>query len=106
MIEMTKGTYGRMVNGYVEPMTRHSGPFALSEAREAELVKAGVAVKVETPDKEKDYNRMKMSELRKAAAAAGVDDEKARAAKSKKDLIILLEAAEKSVSDPCKGATR
>ena len=35
------------------------------------------------------------SELRKAAAAAGVDAEKAKAAKSKKELIGLLEAAAK-----------
>ena len=96
MIQMVKGTYGRKANGRVEPMTRHSGPFSLAEAREAELVAAGVAVKVEASDKAKDYNRMKMAELRKAAAAAGVDAAKAKAAKSKKELIDLLEAAEKA----------
>ena len=57
-----------------------------AEAREAELVKAGVAVKVETSDQANDYNRMKMAELRKAAAAAGVDAEKAKAAKSKSSM--------------------
>ena len=66
MIQMVKGTYGRMANGRVEPMTKHSCPFSLSEAREAELVKAGVAA------------------------------EKAKAAKSKKELIGLLEAAAKT----------
>lgn len=96
MIQMVKGTYGRKVNGRVEAMTKHSGPFSLTEAREAELVAAGVAVKVEKSDKVKDYNRMKMTELRKAAAAAGVDATKAKAAKSKKELIALLEAAEKA----------
>ena len=96
MIQMVKGTYGRMANGRVEAMTKHSGPFSLSEAREAELVKAGVAVKVEPSKKSKDYNRMKMAELRKAAAAAGVDADKAKAAKSKKELIALLEAAQKT----------
>lgn len=96
MIQMVKGTYGRKVNGRVEPMTKRSGPFSLAEAREAELVAAGVAVKVEASDKAKDYNRMKMAELRKAAAAAGVDAAKAKAAKSKKELIDLLEAAEKA----------
>lgn len=96
MIQMVKGTYGRMVDGRVEPMTKRSGPFSISEAREAELVKAGVAVKVEAADQGKDYNHMKMAELRKAAAAAGVDAEKAKAAKSKKELIGLLEAAEKT----------
>ena len=95
MIQMVKGTYGRMVNGRVEAMTKHSGPFSLTETREAELVAARVAVKVNEPDKVKDYNRMKMAELRKAAAAAGVDAEKAKAAKSKKELIGLLEAAAK-----------
>ena len=93
MIQMVKGTYGRKANGRVEAMTKHSGPFSLSEAREAELVKAGVAVKVEPSKKSKDYNRMKMADLRKAAAAAGVDAEKVKAAKSKKELIGLLEAA-------------
>lgn len=96
MIQMVKGTYGRRVNGRVEAMTKHSGPFSLTEAREAELVAAGVAVKVKTSDKVKDYNRMKMAELRKAAAAAGVDATKAKAAKSKNELIALLEAAEKA----------
>jgi len=46
MIRMIKGTYGRVVNGVVEAMTKHSEPFSLPEAREAELVAAGVAVKV------------------------------------------------------------
>ena len=90
MIQMVKGTYGRMANGRVEPMTKNSGPFSLAEAREAELVKAGVAVKVDEPDKVKDYNRMKMAELRKAAAAYGVDASKCR---SKKEAIELIEAA-------------
>ena len=96
MIQMVKGTYGRMANGRVEPMTKNSGPFSLAEAREAELVAARVAVKVDEPDKVKDYNRMKMAELRKAAAAAGADTAKVKAAKSKKELIALLEAAEKT----------
>lgn len=90
MIQMVKGTYGRKANGRVEPMTKHSGPFSLAEAREAELVAAGVAVKVEASDKAKDYNRMKMAELRKAAAAYGVDASKCR---SKKEAIELIEAA-------------
>ena len=96
MIQMVKGTYGRMANGRVEPMTKNSGPFSLAEAREAELVAARVAVKVDEPDKVKDYNRMKMAELRKAAAAAGADADKTKAAKSKKELIALLEAAAKT----------
>ncbi|MCM1150010.1 MAG: response regulator receiver protein [Butyricicoccus sp.] len=102
MIQMVKGTYGRMANGRVEAMTKHSGPFSLTEAREAELVKAGVAVKVEESEKAKDYNRMKMAELRKAAAAAGVDAAKAKAAKSKKELIALLEAADKAKASASK----
>lgn len=91
MIKMVKGTYGRMVNGVVEAMTKHSGPFSLSEAREAELVAAGVAVKVEETAKAKAYANMKMAELRKAAAALGVD---ASAAKTKKEVIAMLETAE------------
>ena len=91
MIQMIKGTYGRVVNGSVEAMTKRSAPFKLSEKREAELVAAGVAVKVEEPAQAKAYANMKMAELRKAAAALGVD---ASAAKTKKEVIAILEAAE------------
>ena len=91
MIEMIKGTYGRIVGGKVEAMTKHSGPFSLTEAREAELVAAGVAVYVEQSAQAKAYAGMKMAELRKAAAAHGVD---VSAAKSKKEAIAMLESAE------------
>lgn len=91
MIQMIKGTYGRVENGVVEAMTKRSEPFTLSEAREAELVAAGVAVKVEEPAQAKAYANMKMAELRKAAAALGVD---VSAAKSKKEAIAILETAE------------
>lgn len=91
MIRMVKGTYGRVVNGVVEAMTKRSAPFSLSEKREAELIAAGVAVKVEEPAQVKTYDNMKMAELRKAAAALGVD---VSAAKTKKDVIAILEAAE------------
>ena len=91
MIKMIKGTYGRIVSGKVEAMTKSSEPFSLSAAREAELVAAGVAVKVEETVQAKAYASMKMVELRKAAAALGVD---ASAAKSKKEVIAILEAAE------------
>lgn len=91
MIKIIKGTYGRVVNGKVEAMTKRSAPFSLSEAREAELIAAGVAEKVEEPKQLKTYSNMKMAELRKAAAALGVD---ASGAKSKKEVIAMLEAAE------------
>lgn len=91
MIRMVKGTYGRMVGGVVEAMTKRSAPFSLSEAREAELVAAGVAVKVEEPAQAKAYASMKMAELRKVAAARGVD---VSAAKTKKDVIAILESSE------------
>lgn len=91
MIKMIKGTYGREVNGVVEAMTPRSAPFKLSAAREAELVAAGVAVKVEEPAQAKAYAGMKMTELRKAAAALGVD---ASAAKRREEVIALLEAAD------------
>ena len=74
MIKMIKGTYGLVVNGSVEAMTPHSGPFSLTKAREAELVAAGVAEQV--PETE---------------AALGVD---ASAAKTKREVIAMLEAAE------------
>lgn len=91
MIKMVKSTYGLVVNGVVEPMTKDSAPFSLSDAREAELVAAGVAVKVEEPAEANAYANMKMAELRKAAAALGVD---VSAAKTKKEVIAALEAAE------------
>lgn len=90
MIRMTKGTYGLKVNGTVEAMTKNSKSFSLSADREAELVKAGVAAYVEKPAEEKTYSNMKMAELRKAAAAYGVDASKCR---SKKEAIELIEAA-------------
>lgn len=91
MIKMIKGTYGRVANGVVEAMTKRSAPFSLSETREAELVTIGVAVKVEENTGAKSYDNMKMADLRKAAAALGVD---ASAAKTKKEVIAMLEAAE------------
>lgn len=96
MIKMIKGTYGRVANGVVEAMTKRSAPFSLPEAREAELVAAGVAVKVEENAEAKTYGNMKMAELRKAAAALGVD---ASAAKTKKEVIAMLEAAEAEQSE-------
>ena len=91
MIKIIKGTYGRVVNGAVEAMTKRSAPFSLSERREAELVAAGVAVKVEEPAQAKAYEGMKMAELRALAASLGVDVSEA---KTKKDVIAMLEAAE------------
>ena len=97
MIKMIKGTYGLVVNGVVEAMTKHSAPFSLPEAREAELVAAGVAVKVEEPAQANAYASMKMTELRKAAAALGVD---VSAAKSRKEVVAILEAAEAKEQKP------
>lgn len=93
MIKMIKGTYGLVVNGSVEAMTPHSGPFSLTKAREAELVAAGVAEPVPETEAPKvtKYDGMKMAELRKAAEALGVD---ASAAKTKREVIAMLEAAE------------
>lgn len=90
MIKMIKSTYGLVTGGTVVAMTKRSGPFSLSEEREAQLIAAGVAVKVE--ESEKKYTTdMKMAELRAAAAALGVD---VSGAKSKKEVIVRLEAAE------------
>lgn len=97
MIKMIKGTYGLVVNGTVEAMTKHSGPFKLSETREAELVAAGVAEKVEETAQANAYASMKMTELRKIAAALGVD---VSAAKSKKEVISILEAVEAKEQAP------
>lgn len=93
MIKMTKGTYGLVVDGSVEAMTQHSGPFSLSKEREAELVATGVAEMVNDAEAQKPnkYDGMKMAELRKAAESAGVD---ASAAKTKREVIAMLEAAE------------
>ena len=96
MIRMVKGTYGRVTSKGVEAMTKHSAPFSLSKAREDELVAAGVAVKVEEPAQATARKNMKMAELRKIAAAQGVD---VSAAKKKEDVIAILEAA-KAMSEP------
>lgn len=97
MIRITKGTYGLLKNGAVEAITKHSAPFSLSAEREAELVALGVAEVVELSD---DYSAdMKMADLRRAAAAHGVD---ASAAKSKKEVIAMIEAAKAAKSEPLK----
>ena len=90
MIRMTKGTYGLKVNGVVEAMTKRSASFSLSDERETELVEAGVAAYVEEAAEEKKISNMKMAELRKIAAAYGVDASKCR---SKGEAMKLLEAA-------------
>ena len=91
MIKMIKGTYGKVANGVVEAMTPRSGTFSLSKSREAELVALGVAEKVEENAEAKAYANMKMAELRKTAAALGVD---VSVAKTKSEVIAMLEAAE------------
>ena len=91
MIRMIKGTYGLVMNGTVEPMTKHSTAFSINSTREAELVAAGVAVyEAEPENAPSEYNGMNMTELREAAAAYGVD---ASAVRSKKEVIALIEAA-------------
>ena len=56
---------------------------------------------VEETAEEKAYSNMKMAELRKAAAAYGVDASKCR---SKKEVIELLEAAKgKAKAEPSEG---
>lgn len=95
MIRITKGTYGLLKNGAVEAITKHSAPFSLTAEREAELVALGVAEVVEPID---DYSaNMKMADLRKVAAEHGVD---ASAAKSKKEVIAMIEAAKAAESKP------
>ena len=91
MIKITRGTYGRVVDGEVEAMTKDSQPFSLSEEREAELVALGVAVKVEGPVNVSKYESMKMPDLRKVAAAKGIDN--AHEVKSRKKLVSLIESA-------------
>ena len=99
MIRMIKSTYGHVVNGVVEAMTKRSAPFSLSKTREAELVEAGVAEYVEETEtaQANAYANMKMVELRKAAAALGVD---VSAAKTKKEVIAMLEAAKVAEETP------
>lgn len=98
MIKMTKGTYGLVVDSSVEAMTPHSGPFSLSKEREAELVAAGVAEPVpdtEAPKADK-YDGLKTANLRKAAEALGVDSS---TAKTKREVIAMLEAAKAKAND-------
>ena len=97
MIQIIKGTYGLMRNGSVEAMTKHSKPFTLTEAREAELVAAGVAVKVDAPVQAGPSTGDKMAELRKAAAELGVDTSEA---KSKKEVKAMIEAAKAAGATP------
>ena len=91
MIRMIKGTYGRVVDGVVEAMTKHSPPFTLSASREAELVAAGVAEKVEEPAKASPYAGKKIAELRKTAAEMGIDTDGVR---TKGEIAAMIEAHE------------
>lgn len=96
MIKMIKGTYGLKVNGVVEAMTSRSAPFSLADAREAELVAAGAAAYVQDPGEDQAYSKMKMAELREAAAAYGVDASKIR---SKKEVIAMIEEAKAKAAE-------
>ena len=88
MIKMIKGAYGLKINGVVEAMTSRSAPFSLAD----------VAVYVQEPDEDPAYSKMKMAELREAAAAYGVDASKIR---SKKEVIAMIEAAKaKAAKEP------
>ena len=91
MIQIIKGKYGLLENGVVRGITKDSPPISLTKKREAELIEMGVAVKVEEPAKERTYTDMDAKELREIAATKGVD---VSAAKSKRKIISLLEAAE------------
>lgn len=97
MIQIIKGTYGHLVGGVVEAKTKHSAPFSLPAKREAELVAAGVAEYVSEPVAATAYEGMKMAELRKAAAARGVD---VSAARGKREVIAMLEGAEATGETP------
>lgn|GEM_PF-3383698 len=92
MIKIIKGTYGRVIDGGVEAMTKGSAPFSLSEKREAELIALGVAEKVDEPVKASKYDGMKMPELREVAAAKGIEN--AHEVKSRKKLVAMIEDVE------------
>lgn len=53
MIKIIQGTYGYLdKNGCVKPKTEKDDPFELTKEQEARLVRLGVAVYVDEPDKE------------------------------------------------------
>ena len=120
-IQIISGTYGLRVNGYtVIRKTSDDPPFDVSDDETARLVKLRVArivgnPPVETPteepvqpDPEKDEDgeitetqpayseSMKLAELKEVAAAYGVDASKA---KSKAEVIALIEAAKATDQD-------
>ena len=100
MIKMIRGAYGLKINGVVEAMTSRPAPFSLTDAREAELVAAGVAVYVQEPGEDPAYSKMKMAELREVAAAYGVDASKIR---SKKEVIAMIEKAKAKAVEGLEG---
>ncbi len=78
MIRMVKGTYGLPTEKGVVAMTPKSGAFSLSDEREAELVKAGVAVKAdEAKEQKKSASRAKkkVSKAAEGTAAAAESTE-------------------------------
>lgn len=78
MIQIIKGTYGLVKNGVVRPMTKHSEPFKLPAAREAELVAAGVAVYVEEQTKNN-------ADIRESADNTGVNTGTKRSRKKRQE---------------------
>lgn len=51
MIKMIKGNYGLLKDGQVTAMTKDSDPFEIDPKKEADLIAAGYAVKIDIPVK-------------------------------------------------------
>lgn len=114
MVQITTGTFGYYNGRKVVPITSADGPQKFDPELEARLVKQGIAKYVDAPagqtetageqheehvdtttDLPKYNNRMKLDELKKIAAAYGVD----ASAMTKKDEVIKAIDAAKAATE-------
>lgn len=120
MVQITTGTFGYYNSRKVVPITSADGPQKFDPELEARLVKQGVAKYVDAPagqtetaggqheepvdttaDLPKHNNRMKLDELKKIAAAYGVD---ASAMTKKDEVIKAIDAAKAATEQTADGA--
>lgn len=120
MVQITTGTFGYYNGRKVVPITSADGPQKFDPELEARLVKQGVAKYVDAPagqtetaggqheepvdttaDLPKYNNRMKIDELKKIAAAYGID---ASAMTKKDEVIKAIDAAKAATEQTTDGA--
>lgn len=103
MIRIIKGTFGMNKDGAIVGITKDDGPISIDPEREEELIRLGIAEKVEQSGEEfevtEDYLKsLKMTELKEFSARIGI---KFKAGTNKEDFIreILNAVDEEAAGD-------